>query len=236
MLFLLPFSSTSIKAQYAYKIAYWSDNGGWRLKERYVVEYQLFSSDSLLIELRNQLYNDGKPYSGTRYGYNNKKQKTIETDFYRNDSIDKILQQRNYVYNDNDQLSKMYYGLRDKKGDSVTITDLYTYDITGKLMHLIRSATYEEYRAKTTYTYKYQSGKTIVTELKYFPYKKKPIKTVKVYNEKGLLIKETGKDIKIEFTYKYDNNGEWVVKKICEVLGVWQCHGEHRKTLVDLSE
>jgi hypothetical protein len=224
-----------LQAQYAYKITFWAYNGGAVLKEPKSVFYlELYNSDSLLIEKRSAFSKDDS-YSTTIFEYNEKKQKISESEFY---FINRLSVRRHYEYDSNGLLHSMTYRTRNKKGDTIQIKELYFYSGSGQLIK--RSQTASKYHQPEIWTYKYESADNTrkVTELKSRNGKKKPLKKVIIYNERGLIISVKEKGYGAEYRYEYGQNGEWVTKKVCENQGKltpWICRGEYRKTIVNNS-
>jgi len=218
----------SSQAQYAYKITTWSKNGAGEFKER-ASFFEIYNADSLLVEKRNSR-NCDKSCEGTRYEYNEKRQKITETDFYYYSAY-KDTFRRNYEYDGSGLLKSMSYRTRNKTGDTTTVTETYFYNDKGQL---IEKKSTGWGTAKTTYSYEQKPGRLVVTEIGPGIETMKPIKRVITYNEKGLIIRQADKKIKKVYSYDYGPDGNWTVIKIChkESLSFWFCSEETRRTLI----
>ena len=222
--------SISLCAQYAYKV----DFEGSRRIDMALPEYGLYiyNYDSLLIERRKTTNVNTAVYDGTRYEYNSKKQKITETEF---NNTDKILFKKDFIYDDSGKLKTVTYIHRDKMYDSIEVKESYTYNDTGLLklkteisVKIISGNSYPFASVTTTYNYEHSPGQTIVTEYSWYG-KGSTQRKKTVYNDKGLVISESDKEGKREFSYQYDDTGLWVKKKCCnrpKGSGIWNCPGE----------
>lgn len=225
-----------VTAQEVYETAYWS--AGSRISRKLVkgaVTLEFYNTHHLLIEKRNA-NNTDSIYTKERtvFEYNDKQQKVTETDYTM---LNTIRVQRHYEYDENGLLKKMWYSHRGKKYDSLETKEIYAYDGTGNLIKKVRVYGIPIYLTTQTSVFEYEekSGMKTVTERMNTAGRKKQVKTVRVYNEHGLLASVTENKKKIRYTYEYNAAGEWVIMKICRQDGFlypWVCDGEYRRTRI----
>lgn len=222
-------------SQYAYKVTF----KGSRQPTLSLPEYGLYiyNQDSLLIERRKTTDGNTPIYGGTRYEYNSKKQKVTETEFY---NTDKIIIKKNFEYDDSCKLKFVTYIRRDKAYDSIEVKETYNYNDAGLLKEKVRVSviiykgkTYPFGSELTTYNYEYKPGLTTVTEHTFYGKGSTQRKTT-VFNDRGLVISESDREGKREFSYEYNNDGFWVKKKCCNrpKAGIWDCPGELIRTII----
>ncbi len=236
---------TAVTAQEIYEVAYW-DYGNRRIIKRTTKgasTLEMYNAEKLLTETRKENNPDtGYTHERTVYTYNNRKQKTLETEY---SFLNKIIRQKHFEYDETGRLVTMWYNYRNKVFDSLENRERYFYDASGKLVKQVR--TYGiMYKTKdsmpirpttetSVFAYEEKDGLKTVTERMNSSNSKKTEKTVRVYNEHGHLVSITENKKKLRNTYEYDAAGEWTVRRTCTqdgILSPWICDGEYRRTRI----
>jgi len=208
--------------------------------KKYLLSIEIYNTENLLIEKRNGASPDSLA-DKTIYEYNDSKQLIRETQYIYGHQQNP----KHYTYNEDGTLQNMTTSHRNKEGDSVHVLETYYYDGEKRLIrktqvgNIVRNGVLVERSDHSgtdehswIYSYDDFKGQKRVTEL-YMYGKKSGRKTVKIFNEKDLVINLRSNDIRGTYTYEYDENGEWITKKACEGSsgGIIMCNKEYHRVI-----
>jgi hypothetical protein len=199
------------------------------------VSLEIFGTNGLLLEERRYNTSDTGSFDKTLYTYNQQNHITSRTEFYgpRPESFIR----KDYFYHVNGTLSNIQYKQRDKKGDSVLVTEMFSFGKKGELLKKTINYGYPGGVEFYEYKYAFKNGDSVVTEQSYWKGERKKMKNRKttILNKQGLAISIYRKNEGYRyFEYNYNSSGEWITKKACFKylkLHSWTCETYTREVI-----